>query len=150
MAATQFRVSLSSLKVTLKLYLVSASVIDITRLTQDVKSAPSLVLQFCNCFKYIAPSPQACLIINLRRFSYRLKTQSALRFRNRYNKKATIPSPSCGMIWLCLLNQETTISVLELRVLGIFDDFLARFWSSLLRRSYRILKLKGILIASCY
>jgi hypothetical protein len=52
------------------------------------------------------------------------------------------------MIRSCLLNQETVISVLELRVLRVFDDFLARFRSSSLRRSHRVLKLKGILTAA--
>ena len=133
----------------LKLCLVSVSIADIMCLMQDAKSAPSLVLQFCNCFKCVALSFWTCLMIDLKCFSCRLKTWSALCSGNRHNKKATAPGPFYGIIQSCLLNQETTISVLELRVLGIFDDFLAQFWSSLLRRSHRILKLKGILIASC-
>jgi len=66
-------------------------------------------------------------MIDLRRFSYRLKTRFTLRFGNRYNKKVTAPSPSRGMIRSCLLNQKATILVLELRVLDVFNDFLAWF-----------------------
>ena len=148
MAITQSKVSLSSLKVTLKLCLISTSIIDIMCLTQNTKSALSLVLQFYNCFKCVTLNPQAYLIINLKHFSCKLKTWSTLYSKNRYNKKVIAPSPSYRIIQSCLLNQEITISVLELRVLSIFDDFLVQFYSSLLKRLHRILKLKGILIAN--
>ena len=75
---------------------------------------------------------------------------STLRFKNRYNKNATAFSPSRGIIQLYLLNQKITIMVLKFRVLNIFNDFLAQFWSNLLRKLYTTLKLNGILITSYY
>src|SRR5436853_4897068 len=115
--------SSSSSRVTFGSHLGSQSVIAITRSTHDAKSKPSLVFQFCKTFIRDDPRHCARCIIFSSCLTCKPKTRSGLRLGKRYDKNATASRPRHGIIWLCLLNQATTVFASRSPVL----DGLVRF-----------------------
>src|SRR5579871_5385939 len=107
--------SSSSSRVTFGLHLGS-SVTAITRSTHDAKSKP-LVFQFCKSFIRDDPRHCARCIIFSSCLTCKPKTRSGLRSGKRHDKNATASGPRRGIIWLCLLNQETTVFALRSPVL---------------------------------